>query len=526
MSQFKKSALDIRYTWNKNPTCQEASSTIKLHLPETSPVVTHFTTRRRLSLLSCSILLAGCSYHDLQPMSHLWGSSKLQSENALQNIPVSDAHWPAEDWWKAFGDQQLNELIQEALIDNPKLNMAASRVRQAQAIVGLNQAPLLPHADANFSSTRERFSENGTAGGVSGTWQTLNQTSLGLGYELDFWGKNRAALDAAIGRARATEVDQYATTLLIASAMVQSYIDLQKNYEQVDLAKHILDQQQFILDLTRKRFTAELDSQIDIKQAMSSIPASRANISALREAIELDKNRLAALMGKGPDRGKTIRRPAMPKSEVFSIPSILPAELLGRRPDVVAQRWRVEAASHDITVAKTNFYPNVNLAASVGLQSFGFGDFKDSGSRVLGVGPAISLPIFEGGRLRANLAAQDAAYDTAVDSYNQTLVDAVHDLADQLTSIRWLKERVDEQQLAVQTANDAYDLVNNRYGAGLATYIQVLTAQNAALAEQRQLIELLARGRSLRANLSRALGGGFQPGPSPSDTPATASARE
>jgi len=201
----------------------------------------------------------------------------------------------------------------------------------------------------------------------------------------------------------------------------------------------------------------------------------------------------------------------MPPAQQFTIPSNLPADLLGRRPDVVAQRWRVEAASHDIKVAKAAFYPNINLAASVGLQSFGFGDFNDSSSRVLGIGPAISLPIFEGGRLRANLAAQDAVYDAAVESYNQTLVDAVHDLADQLTSIRWLKERVDEQHMAVDTANDAFDLVNRRYGAGLATYIQVLTAQNAALEQQRQLINLMARGRSLQANLTRALGGGFQP---------------
>ena len=474
-------------------------------------MVNPLTSQRLSALIMVSALLAGCSYHDLQPTSHLWSRSTPQAQDALQGINVSAAHWPTEQWWNAFGDQQLDALMHEALDKNPTLNLAATRVRQAQAIVGLNQAPLLPRVDASFSSNRERFSENGTAGAVSGTWQTLNQTSLGLGYELDFWGKNRAALDAAIGRAHASQVDQYATRLMLASAMVQAYIELQQNYEQLDLAQQILAQQQAILDLTHKRFAAELDSQIDIKQAMASLPASRANIAALKEAIDLTRNRLAALMGKGPDRGASIQRPSMPPAQQFTIPSNLPADLLGRRPDVVAQRWRVEAASHDIKVAKAAFYPNINLAASVGLQSFGFGDFNDSSSRVLGIGPAISLPIFEGGRLRANLAAQDAVYDAAVESYNQTLVDAVHDLADQLTSIRWLKERVDEQHMAVDTANDAFDLVNRRYGAGLATYIQVLTAQNAALEQQRQLINLMARGRSLQANLTRALGGGFQP---------------
>ncbi|CAN7759657.1 MULTISPECIES: TolC family protein [unclassified Variovorax] len=147
----------------------------------------------------------------------------------------------------------------------------------------------------------------------------------------------------------------------------------------------------------------------------------------------------------------------------MTIPSVLPAELLGRRPDVVAQRWRVEAASHEIEGAKARFYPNVNLSAFVGLQSLGFDVFTEGGSRILGVGPAISLPIFEGGRLRANLASQNAAYDIAVEDYNQTLVNALRDISDQLSSIRWLRERIDQQQDAVQTSNEAAELVNKRY---------------------------------------------------------------
>ncbi|MGA9222955.1 MAG: efflux transporter outer membrane subunit [Pseudomonas graminis] len=473
-------------------------------------MITEHPVRLFLTAL-VAVALGGCSYGDLKPQSSVWQGLKASSKKTLDEAPVSDAHWPEQTWWTAFGDRQLDDMVREALAGNPGVASAAARVRQAQALTGLNQAALAPRVDASFSDTRQRYSANGTAGGVSGTWQTLYQTSLGVGYELDFWGKNRAALEGSIGRQRAADVDRYATTLMISSAMVQAYIELQKNYDQIDLAEQVLAQQQSILDLTHRRFAAELDSQVDIKQAQASIPASKATLSALREAVELDQNRLAALMGEGPDRGRSIRRPAIGEVEPFSIPSRLPAELLGRRPDVVAQRWRVEAAGHEIAVAKAGFYPNVNLAASLGLQSFGFGDFKDSSSRMLGIGPAISLPIFDGGRLRANLASQDAAYDVAVEGYNQTLIDALHDIADQLTSLRWLKERVDQQQQAVQTANDAYDLINRRYGAGLATYIQVLIAQNAALAEQRQLVDLRARGLSLQAGLSRALGGGFSP---------------
>jgi NodT family efflux transporter outer membrane factor (OMF) lipoprotein len=193
------------------------------------------------------------------------------------------------------------------------------------------------------------------------------------------------------------------------------------------------------------------------------------------------------------------------------MPSNIPAELVGHRPDVVAQRWRVEASGHEIEVAKARFYPNVNLTAFVGLQSLAFSTFNDHSSRILGVSPAISLPIFEGGRLRGNLSAQNAAYDLAVENYNQTVVDALRDIADQLSSLRWLKERMAQQVDAVNTAQAASDLVNLRYGAGLATYLQVLATENATLAQKRQLVTLESRALSLQANLSRALGGGYRP---------------
>lgn len=459
-----------------------------------------------------ALMLAGCSFGNLKPSSALGDPAGLEAKDALSGLTVSDAHWPQAKWWKTFGDDQLNRLVEEALADSPGLRGAAARVHQAEALQGLAQAQLMPHVDANLASTRERFSEHGiTPPPAAGTWQTVNQGTLNVGYELDFWGKNRAAVEAALGRRKAMEVDRYATELMLSSAIVQAYIELQQGFEQLAIEQKMLRQQEQILSLTRRRFEAELDSQIDIKQAQASIPATRARIAALGESMELSRNKLAALLGKGPDRGRTIATPELKRPDTVTIPSVLPAELLGHRPDVVAQRWRVEAASHEIEGAKARFYPNVNLSAFVGLQSLGFSTFTDSGNRILGVGPAISLPIFEGGRLRANLASQNAAYDIAVEDYNQTLVNALRDISDQLSSIRWLRERIDQQQDAVTTANEAAELVNKRYAAGLATYIQVLSTLTDALAQQRQLVQLQSRGLALQANLSRALGGGYVP---------------
>lgn len=460
------------------------------------------------------VLGTGCSLGRIKHQATPYDTSKLGMARAMVGYPVSPANWPKEQWWEAFGDTQLNVLVREGLSDNPSLGVAAARVRQASALQSIQGSYLLPDVEGSFDSTRERFSTNGlTPPPVNGTWQTVNETSLSVSYELDFWGKNRAALDAAIGRTHAAEVDHYAVALMLSSAIVQAYIGLQETYDDIDVYNKILKNQEAVLDLSHKRYVAQLDSQVDIKQAEAAIPATRASIAALQEQLELGRNELAALLGKGPDRGLSITQPQLHLPTVVALPSYLPADLLGHRPDVIAQRWRVEAATKDIKVAKAEFFPNVNLAAFVGLQSLGFDLFDHSSSRMLGVGPAISLPIFEGGRLRANLAMQNANYDVAVENYNQTLVDALHDIADQISSIRWLKTRMEQQTLAVKTAQEADYLAQQRYGAGLASYVQVLITQREVLNEQYRLVSLQARSLSLQANLSRALGGGYTPNP-------------
>lgn len=466
----------------------------------------------RLSVAALVVLLSGCSFNDLKPVSSLQEPGNASETLADSGVTLSPSAWPTQTWWRSFNDKQLDNLVEEALAQSPTLRSAAARVRQASALEVIEGASLLPHIDASASTTRERFSSNGTTPApVKGTWQNVDQATLNIGYELDFWGKNREAVEAAVGRRKALEVDSRAASLILSSAVVQTYIALQDTYEQLDVAQALLNKQIDIEKLTQQRFTAELGSQIDIKQSQASLPASRANIAALKEMIELNQNKLASLLGQGPDRGRSIIRPHLLASNNVVMPTNIPAELVGHRPDVVAQRWRVEASGHEIEVAKARFYPNVNLTAFVGLQSLAFSTFNDHSSRILGVSPAISLPIFEGGRLRGNLSAQNAAYDLAVENYNQTVVDALRDIADQLSSLRWLKERMAQQVDAVNTAQAASDLVNLRYGAGLATYLQVLATENATLAQKRQLVTLESRALSLQANLSRALGGGYRP---------------
>lgn len=464
--------------------------------------------------------LAGCaSMHGLHTHATAIDPARVEAGQSLASSKLSAAAWPQDAWWTRFGDPQLDRMMDTALSGQPGLRIAEARVRQAQAVAGIVGASLYPQANASLRSTRQRFSEDGTVPPpIAGSWQTINELSLGVGYELDFWGKNRAAVDAALDRAHAADVDLQAARLMLTTALARTYLRLDLAYAQRDLAQDTLQQREQTLALTRQRVAAQIDSQLELTQAEAALPATRERIAAIGESIALINNQLAALQGQGPDAGARIARPQLAQVSEVSLPSNLPAELIGRRPDVVADRWRVEAASQDIKVAKAQFYPNISLNGLVGLQSRGFDNFLDAGSRVLGIGPAISLPIFDGGRLRGNLGVRQAGYDVAVEHYNATVIAAVHDVVDQLVSLQWLQQQAHEQNEGLRLTEHAYELAQARYRSGLANYLQVLSAEGQVLAQKQQVLQLQSRQRELRLNLIRALGGGYQPAAVPGAT--------
>ncbi len=462
-----------------------------------------------------SAFIAGCaSTNGLAPQASLREPNALASQRALDGVSVSKAAWPATDWWKAFDDPQLDALIDEALSGSPTLKVAEARTRKALAAADTAKAPLYPQVDGSFSSIRERFSGQGlTPPPAAGTWNTVNQLQVTLGWELDFFGKNRSAYESALGQARAAEVDEHAARLALSTTIAQAYVQLQRAYLQLDVAQKTLAEREQIYALTRDRNDAGIDSRLELKQAESALPATREDIVRLDETIALTRNQLAALLGAGPDRGLAIARPAATALAPVALPSTVPAELLGRRPDLIAQRWRVEAARKEIDSAKAEFYPNVNLLAFIGLQSLGGAGFLSAASRTLGAGPAITLPIFEGGRLRGNLAGKDADYDIAVEQYNQTLADAMRDVVDQLASFRSVDEQRVQQKQALATTQEAYNLALLRYREGIGNYLQVLSAEQPWLAQQSLDADLQARELSLSISLTRALGGGYEASP-------------
>ena len=465
--------------------------------------------------LSLGLAVAGCAdMQGLAPAASLRDVNTLAAGSSLAGATVSQDTWPAADWWTSFGDAQLDTLMHEALAASPTLAVAAARTRKALAAASASEAALYPQVGGSAAMTRERFSANGlTPPPYGGSFQTLNQLQVTLGWQVDFWGRNRQAYEGALGAARAADVDAHAARLALTTAIGQAYVQLHRAYLLRDVAEATLHDREQLLALTRDRQRAGLDSKVELKQAQSALPATRELIAQIDERIGILRNQIAALLGEGPDRGLAIVRPSASAMTRVALPSTLPAELLGRRPDLVAQRWRVEAARSNIASARAEFYPNVNLIAFVGLQSLAGGNLLTAASRMLGAGPAVTLPIFDGGRLRSNLAGKDADYDIAVGQYNQALADAMRDVVDQLVSYRAVDEQRRQQTAALQTAQEAYELSLMRYREGLGNYLQVLSAQQPMLVQRSLDADLGARELEVSINLIRALGGGFEPSP-------------
>ncbi len=461
-------------------------------------------------LVPITALLTACaSTHNLKPQATVTNPDAIEARQSLTDAAVNEQAWPQTQWWKRFGDTQLDQLMEEGLSGSPTLRIAEARTREALAQAGLADSTRYPQVNADLDSFRAHFpSQFVVPPPYAGNSATFNRLESTLSWEVDFWGKNRNAYQSALGEARATQIDASAARLALSAAIAHAYVQLQRAYMQLDVAEATLKQRQQIFDLTRDRNAAGLDSRLELKQAQSALPAAREQITQLQETIKLTRNQLAALLGKGPDRGLKIARPAATALADVSIPTTVPADLLGHRPDILADRWRVESARHAISSAQAEFYPNVNLLAFVGLDVLGPSSFLSLPNREYGGGAALSLPIFDGGRRRSNLAGRDAEYDMAVEQYNQALADAMRDVVDQLDSFRSLDEQRTEQRQGLATAQEAYDLAVLRYREGVGNYLQVLTTETQLLAQRSLDADLRARALDLSINLARALGGG------------------
>jgi NodT family efflux transporter outer membrane factor (OMF) lipoprotein len=415
----------------------------------------------------------------------------------------------ASQWWSALGDARLDQLVDQALKDQPGLAVARARLARARALTDNSRATQFPQGALDVNITRQRYTENGLypppyAGNV---WNS-GFLQAGLNWSPDFFGQHAAELTAALGRERAAQAEAASAANTLAAQVSRSYVALARLLAQRDVMQSVLRQRNDILALTRERQTAGLDTRVELTQAEGAVPDARAQIEALDEQIALARHLTAVLTGQAPDALDTLA-PRLDALRLDQLPVALGADLLGRRPDVVAARWRVEASTQDVAQARAQFYPNINLSAFMGLSTLGLGPMFDPGSRQIGISPALHLPLFDGGRLRAQLGGRQAELDEAIAQYNGALLDAVREAGDAISSTRSIERQQGEQAQALSSAETAYSLALQRFQAGLNSYLSVLSAENQLLAQRHLAVDLQGRQLDTRVALMKALGGGW-----------------
>ncbi len=452
------------------------------------------------------LVLAGCASTDgIAPQAKLVQPQQL----GLQDVQTA---FPHADWWTAYHDPVLDHLVATALAGNPDLQVTQARLAQANAAVQGAGSALKPKLGAALNSTRERFSANDIyPPPLGGSWYTENQALLQGSWELDFFGRNRQTLQAAIGEAHAAAAQVQAARVLLAANVVSGYVNLARLLGIRQVLRQTLAQREQMLHLVRDRVRAGLDTTVAEKQALAEVPQIRLQLEQTAVQIDQARNLLAALTGEGPQATAHLA-PSLSALPNVDLPQTIPAALVGRRADVVAARWQVQAALHGVAAARAAFYPDINLTAFAGFSALGFSNWLRSDSRTLGVGPALTLPIFEGGALRAQLRGKAAQADAAIAQYNATLVGAVHEAADTIAARQAIGREIDQQREALDAAQSALKLVDQRYRAGLANYLTVLTVETSVLQLQRTGVDLKAQALADDVALIRALGGGYAAG--------------
>ncbi len=457
-----------------------------------------------------AVLLGACaSTHGIKPVGQMRDVASVHAGRSLAGAPLTPAAWPTRHWWKQLGDPQLDALVGDALKHNPDIAIAAAHARQAQAAAGLAEAARQPGLKASASLSGAHLPSTLLPAPLGGHFGWVKYGYLSFSWDLDLWGGKRAAWEAAVDQAHAATVDAHAARLLVSVNVARAYARLGYAFKQQAIAHEELERASHAHKLTAQRVHAGIDSKLQLKRADAEVAVAREQLAAAGNDVDAARIALSVLLGQGPDRGLDITRPKPLAPAQLALPPDLPANLLGRRPDLVAARWRVEAAARRIKVAKTRFLPNVSLGALAGLINKGGATLFQLPARFYQVAPAISLPIFSGGRLRANLSKTDAAYDLAVANYNKALVGALNQVAGDLHGLRSLKVQATAQKQALAAARTAWDLSEQRYKAGVGSFLEALNVRQQLLKAEQAAAALHAQQVDLSIQLIQALGGGF-----------------
>ena len=434
---------------------------------------------------------------------------------ALNDVGLSDKvkTTPMPQWWTHLGDPVLTQMVETAAQEQPNLKLVQARMERMLALADASKLSLTPQMSANVELSRQRFTEHGLyppplAGHVynSGTVQT------GMSWNPDWLGQHTAEIASALNQVQASQADARAALNQLATQICRGYIALARLAEQQVLIQDALNQRQQVLSLTIQRVEAGLDTQLELLMAQAGLQEAQSQVEVVNEQISLVRHQLATLTGQPPQAYDQLL-PRLSQLHFSDVPTELGADLLGRRSDIWAARMRVEAATQDIKIAHTQFYPNVNIGAFVGLNAIGLDQLFNSGSLQVGVTPAIHLPIFNADRLRAQLKGKEADLDASIATYNNTVLEAVREASDALSASQSIARQQIDQAKALALSKSVYQVNLDRFNAGVANQVTVLNAQSQWFAQRRASVELLARQFDSHVLLMKSLGGYWQEAP-------------
>ncbi|HTH59976.1 MAG TPA: efflux transporter outer membrane subunit [Paraburkholderia sp.] len=425
--------------------------------------------------------------------------------------PADDAH--RGQWWTVFGDPALNTLEDEAQAANQDLKAAAARVQQARALTQAARASWFPSIDAGFGPTRERLSPASQflPDNASVPTQTLWRAQGTVSYEADLFGRVSSNVNAARADAQQSEALFRSVQLALQADVAQNYFQLRQFDSQVDLYQRTVALREDALKLVERRFNDGDISELDVAQARNELATARADAVGVARQRAVSEHSLAILLGKAPADFTFARTPLVPVS--MRIPADLPSTLLERRPDIAAAERAMAAANARVGLAKSAFFPKLDITGMFGFESATLGDLFMWSTRTFLLGPfagtALTVPIFDGGRRRAGLDQARAKYDEDVAQYRQQVLIAFREVEDNLSDLRLLDDQLREQNDAVNASQRAAHLSQTQYDEGQVSYLNVIDSQRSVLVSQLQASQLQGLQAVATVNLIRALGGGW-----------------
>lgn len=461
------------------------------------------------------VLLGGCAAlkkRNFEPEVTRGVEVSTVVDSALKTPDFEAGEWPAYNWWNLFGDDQLSEMMEAAIENNPDLMAAVSRVRSAEAETKKVRSSLIPQLSGEFKDDYQHLSKDSLDRYPPSTLPAVvNQIFLALNfeYEIDLFGKNRNRYRAAVGQARAQAAEMSQSLLMITTLLAQTYFNYAANRLSLELCEEWVNAEKMLYLLTEKRVEYGLEDQRALDQAAASLYSAEEEVASYIKEVALNESQLNLLMGKGPDAERGFKMPTADMKKAFGLPNDIPLNLLSRRPDLMAQIWVVESAAYLISASKAAFFPNINLKAFAGLESLQWNNLLSKDSFAGAISPAINLPFFTGGKLTGQLQESYANYDAAVYDYNALVLKAAKEVSDQIKIIESVSEELRLQEAATLKVLNISTLTDKRFQNGIDDTLTVLNRQIDFLKAGIKEVGIQNERQTAIVQLIKSLGGGY-----------------